>query len=212
MPVILKIEHKDGQRTALWEVTEGEKTLLQIASLSKKELSTFSLITNPGRRIEWLAVRALLRELYPSTLTIDYLENGKPVLVNHIDKISITHSGKMVGIAVHSTQNPGIDIEMVHPRIFKIADRFLSERERVKLGTEPSLEKLTLIWGAKEVMFKVYEHGNVSFKTDFLVKPFSLSAKGLLEGSIHKGDTTIGIPMEYLDLGDFMMVQTNYSN
>ena len=28
MPVILKIEHKDGQRTAVWEIKEDEYTLL----------------------------------------------------------------------------------------------------------------------------------------------------------------------------------------
>lgn len=212
MAVILKIEHKDGQRTALWEVTESESSLLQIASLGKSEANTFLQITNPGRRMEWLAVRALLKEFYPSTFTIDYLENGKPLLVNHTDKISISHSGKMVGIAVHSKKNPGIDIEMIHPRIFKIAGKFLSEQEKAALGAEPSLEQLTLVWGGKEVMFKVYEHGGVSFRNDFLLKPFTLSSKGKLEGIIHKGNDTISIPMEYINLGDFVMVQTNYSN
>ncbi len=31
MPQILKIEHKDGQRTAVWEVEEDEFTLLEKA-------------------------------------------------------------------------------------------------------------------------------------------------------------------------------------
>lgn len=212
MPVILKIESKDGQRTALWEVMEDEKSLLKTASLNKSEFDTFSMITNPGRRLEWLSVRALLKEFYPSNPTIDYLENGKPVLVNHTDKISISHSGKMVGIAVHSDHTPGIDIEMIHPRIYKIASRFLNEQEKIQLGAEPSLEQLTLIWGAKEVMFKVYGHGGISFKNDFVVAPFTISSKGFLEGIIHKDATTMSIPMEYMDLGDFILVQTYYSN
>lgn len=210
MPVILKIEHKDGQRTAVWEVKEDEYSLLEMASLDKTALDTFHSITNPGRRLEWLAVRVLLSEFFPSIPTIDYLKNGKPLLVNHTDKISISHSGKMVAIVLHSTRNPGIDIEIIHPRIVKIASRFLNEREKEYLGKQPSVEQLTIIWGAKEVMFKVYEHGGISFKNDFGVKPFTLSLKGKLEGLVFKGGGSMPIPMEYMKIGDFFLVQTDY--
>ncbi len=210
MPVILKIERKDGQRTAVWEIKEDEYTLLETAHLTKASLDTFSLITNPGRRLEWLAVRVLLREFYNSSPTIDYLENGKPLLINHTDKISISHSGNMVAIALHSNRNPGIDIELVHPRIYKIATRFLGELEKMHLGPEPSIEQLTIIWGAKEVMFKAYGQGGISFKNDFKVNPFTLSAKGTLEGIINK-ETTLIVPMEYMKIGDFVLVQTDYS-
>lgn len=211
MPVILKIAHKNGQRTAVWEVKEDEFSLLETVSLHESDRHTLSLISNPGRRIEWLAVRALLKEFYPSGPTIDYLENGRPILVNHPDKISISHSGNMVAIALHSEQSPGIDIEMIHPRIFKIATRFLNELEKKHLGPHPSAEQLTIIWGAKEVMFKVYELGGISFKNDFSVNPFTISEKGLLDGIIHKTTTTY-IPMEYMKIKDFILVQTDYSN
>lgn len=210
MPAILKIEHNDGQRTAVWEIKEDEFTLLEKASLNKNGLKALSLITNPGRRMEWLAVRTLLMEFYPSAPTIDYYENGKPLLINHTDKISISHSGNMVAIALHSKHNPGIDIERVHPRINKIASRFIGELEKAALGNQPSTEQLTIIWGAKEVMFKVYEKGEVSFKNDLEVKPFIASTKGILEGVIHK-DTIKSVPMEYLKINDFMLVQTNYN-
>jgi len=210
MPVILKIEHKNGQRTAVWEVIEDELTLLEKVSLHESERHSLSLIHNAGRRLEWLAVRALLKEFYPSGTSIDYLENGKPVLVNHTDKISISHSGNMVAIAVHSNRNPGIDIEMLHPRIFKIAARFLNELEKTHLGPHPSVEQLTIIWGAKEVLFKIYEQGGVSFKNDFSISPFTLSSKGILEGVIYK-NSTLSIPMEYMKIKDFILVQTNYS-
>lgn len=211
MPAILKIERKDGQRTAVWEVQEDEYTLLEKASLNKSALAAFSLIANPGRRLEWLAVRVLLREFYPAEPpTISYRENGKPLLVDHTDKISISHSGKMVAIVLHSGQNPGIDIERIHPRILKIATRFLGETEKQYLGVAPSAGQLTILWGAKEVMFKVYEHSGISFKNDFKVSPFAFAEKGILEGVVQK-DTPLSIPMEYIKIGDFIMVQTDYS-
>jgi 4'-phosphopantetheinyl transferase len=210
MPVILKIEHKDGQRTAIWEIKEDEFALTEIASINETDFQIFSQITNPGRRLEWLTVRALLKEFYPSVPTIQYGPNGRPYITNHPDKISISHSGKMVGIVLHPTCNPGIDIEVIQPRIFKIADRFLGETEKEFLGSQTSAQQLTILWGAKEVMFKVYEHGGISFKEDFRIKPFAISTNGKLEGLIIKGNDIRSIPMEYMQMDNFMLVQTDY--
>ena len=211
MPVILKIEHQDGQCTALWEITENEQTLLEMASLDDAGLHTFSLLTNEGRRMEWLAVRALLKELHSSASVIGYLENGKPFLLNHSDYISISHSGKMVGIVTHPNKNPGLDIEALRPKIHKIAYRFLGEREIKCLGASPTTEQLTIIWAAKEVLYKVYGQTCISFQRDFEINPFELSPKGKLEGSIHRDDN-LTIPMEYRKIGEFILVQTDYTN
>lgn len=210
MPLILKIEHPDGQRTALWEISETEQTLLEIASPGKAGLNAFSSLTNAGRRMEWLAVRALLKELYSPAPAIAYLENGKPVLQNHSDNISISHSGIMVSIVTHPQKNPGIDIEALRPRIHKIAYRFLGQQEIKYLGTSPSTEQLTIIWGAKEVMYKAYGQSGISFQQDFEIESFELSATGKLQGLIHKGDDNRIIPMEYKKVGEFMLVQTDY--
>ncbi len=79
------------------------------------------------------------------------------------------------------------------------------------LGPSPALEQLTAIWGAKEVLFKVYEHGGVTFKDELFVKPFSISQKGKLSGIIQKDHKKIFIPMEYMQIGDYMLVQTDYT-
>jgi 4'-phosphopantetheinyl transferase len=210
MPVILKIEHEDGQRTAVWEIKEEENSLVKIASMKEDDFNTFSRITNPGRRMEWLAVRVLLKEFYPYAPIINYRENGKPFLVNNSGKISISHSGKMVGIALNSSNNPGIDIEIIHPRIVKISSRFLNDTEKAYLGSQPTIEQLHIIWGAKEVLFKVYEHGGISFKDNFKIKPFTLSQKGKLDGIIDIHGKVIQVPMEYMNINNFILVQTDY--
>lgn len=212
MPVIYKIKQQSGQRTAIWQIAENEHVLTKAASLSKADYDAFSLLTNPGRRLEWLVVRILLKEFYLSPPAISYVENGRPFLLNCNDRISISHSGNIVSITLYPDKTPGIDVEVLHPRIFKIAQRFLNEPEKAYLGTDPSIEQLTIIWGAKEVMFKVYELGGISFKTDFEVKPFTLAPQGRLEGFIYKEDRPICIPMEYMKMNDFVMVQTNYFN
>lgn len=210
MPIILRTEHSDGQRTVLWSATEDEQTLLSIASLNKADFDTFSSIVNPGRRVEWLAVRALVKELLPFAPSIQYLGNGKPVLGNHTDNISISHSHGMVGITIHPKKNPGLDIEIIRARVIKITSRFIAEQEKTHLGLNPSAEQITLMWAAKEVMFKVYGQQGISFKNDFEIMPFQVSKEGKLEGHIHKGTDNLTIPMEYKRIGDFVLVQTNY--
>ena len=211
MPIIRKIEHKDGQQTAIWEILEDEFTLLEIAGLNEKDKAAFSLLANAGRRLEWLAVRALLKEYYAVCPSISYNELGRPILVGQVENISISHSGKMVAIALHSTKIPGIDIEMQHTRIFKISSRFLSESEKEYLGPTPSVEQLTIVWGAKEVLFKIYEYGGVTFNEELIVSPFELSSSGTLRGSILKDNMIIPVPLEYMQIGDYMMVQTDYT-
>lgn len=211
MPVILKIQHNDGQRTAVWEITENEPDLLNMALLNPADFSTFSSIANPGRRLEWLAVRALLKEFYASVPSIVYSQSGRPFLLDSADKISVSHSGKMVGIVLHPSRNPGIDIEAIHPRIFKISARFLSKSENKFLNNNPSAAQLVTLWAAKEVMFKVYDLSGVSFKNNLEVEPFVMSSNGKLKGIIFKDDNTLSLPMEYRQFGDYMLVQTDFS-
>ncbi len=212
MPVIQKIAHQDGQRSAVWDVKEDEFALLEMAALNQADADAYALITNPGRRLEWLAVRVLLKEFYPSPPSIIYKDNGKPFFANCPDKISISHSGKMVAIALNSEETPGIDIERLHPRILKIANRFTGEKEKEYLGANPSIEQLTIVWGAKEVMFKVYSLGEVSFKTELMLQPFKLSTEGILNGFIYKGKRPITVPMNYKQINDFILIQTDYSH
>lgn len=94
---------------------------------------------------------ALLIEHLGIKNDIRYLENGKPVVDD--GHISISHSENLVGL-VFSTHPVGLDIQSPTPKLFNIKDKFCNERELALFGE--SLEKLTLIWSAKEAIFKVY--------------------------------------------------------
>jgi 4'-phosphopantetheinyl transferase len=118
----------------------------------------------------------------------------------------------MVAIALHHIQYPGIDIERIHPRIRKIAARFLSEEEKTYLGSSPTLEQLTIVWAAKEVMFKVYEHGGVTFNKELIVKPFDIQSEGILNGLILKDSRIIPLPMKYTLVKGYILVETAYVN
>ncbi|MBQ0741343.1 4'-phosphopantetheinyl transferase superfamily protein, partial [Aquimarina celericrescens] len=70
--------------------------------------------------------------------------------------ISITHSFEFTGVIV-SDKKVGIDIEKQREKIKLIAPKFTPIEEYKALGDgEDLIRKLTIVWGAKESLYKLY--------------------------------------------------------
>ena len=186
MPPLLKINDPNGLSAGVWEITETHDELLKKAALSAEEKKVLDSYKNEGRRMQWLAVRALLGEFMSPRPVIEYKENGKPFLPGRKEHISISHSGKLAAIALHNTINPGIDVEEIHPKINKIAHRFVSDTEMSYLNQDTLTEQLCIIWAAKEVLYKTNTEGMLSFKQNLSVSRFKLADKTEFQGTIHK--------------------------
>ncbi len=208
MPVILKSDAPNAQCIAVWQVTESLETLIGKTHLTAEEKKNLTLFKNESRQCEWLAVRALLQELRPDKPVIKYKENGKPFLLDGSEEISISHSGQYIAIALNKGQHPGIDIEHIHPKIKRIAERFLNDKEKAFLHDDILVEQLCLIWCAKEVLYKIHPEGMLSFKNNLLVAPFVPGNEGSLQGSIIKDGTTTEHKLVYKKLGEYMLVYT----
>jgi phosphopantetheinyl transferase (holo-ACP synthase) len=80
-----------------------------------------------------------------------------------------------------------VDVEKSSPTIEKIRNKFLSEQESAIAfeGVEKSghrLRQLTLLWSAKETIFKWYSLGNVNFRQHICwVKPYFIRSEGFGE-------------------------------
>ncbi len=108
------------------------------------------------RRCEWATTHKLLEFVLGETVTYSYDKNGKPVLNNRNEKISISHSRNFCAVIISKIKHAGIDIEEPNDRIYRIADRFLTEDEKVWVdGSPDKIEVLYLIWCAKEALYKV---------------------------------------------------------
>lgn len=89
-------------------------------------------------------------------------EYGKPLLLEHAGiHFNISHSGSWVACAVDD--NPvGIDVELIQPIDFKIAERFFSKDEHAALLAQPDEMKLTyfyMLWTLKESYIKAEGKG-----------------------------------------------------
>jgi 4'-phosphopantetheinyl transferase len=121
----------------------------------------------------FLSVRHLLREFGYTDQDLFYDENGKPHLKDGM-YISITHSFTFSGVII-STSKIGIDIEKQRPKIAIIDKKFVGyEFNYVSEDDTDYIKKLTVIWGIKESLYKLFATPGMLFREHFLVIPFML--------------------------------------
>ena len=70
-------------------------------------------------------------------------------------------------------------MELQRNKIMRIADKFVEEEFQYLEPDSPEeyIKKLTVIWGAKEAIFKIRNEKGISFKNHIRVKTFENIAK-----------------------------------
>jgi len=157
----------------VWKITE-EKDFLENIYLNDNSKNRISRMKSEVHIKGFLSVRHLLAELNYTDDDLFYTEDGKPHLKDG-KRISISHSFNFSTIIV-SNQVIGIDIEKNREKIIRIADKFVGDE--TKFLTEKDLVKqLTVIWGAKESLFKIHPDGGLLFKHHLPIEAFKIEDK-----------------------------------
>lgn len=146
------------------------------ASLVEYALTHFK---SESRRCEWLAARMLIRELRGDSAVVLYTPEGKPLLADASEHISISHTEGYVAVAFHKHSDVGVDIERRGEKILKLRRRFMSVAEEDALDRADEQTSLLLHWSAKEAFYKIIGNRGGSFSESFLISPFRLSDVGL---------------------------------
>jgi len=165
MPITHKIESKKIT-ILVWEITESLEEIIVLGG----SINT-SNHTSEKRKKEHLVSRLLVNEIYP-TKTIIYNEFGAPELDNG-KHISISHSKELVAVIL-SDKNTGLDIEQISEKSLRLASKFVSEKNLIKLNKEKS----TLIWCIKEAIYKWHQKGGVDFIKDIIITEFIAEEHG----------------------------------
>jgi 4'-phosphopantetheinyl transferase EntD len=93
----------------------------------------------------------------------------------------------MAGILVSKNEAIGIDLEKIDTRINRVSKKFMNEAEMTFAGQENQITEKTLIWSAKETLFKLYGQKELDFKLHLLIEPFQINEnKGVFYGNICK--------------------------
>lgn len=186
MPIVLKRIEK-GYSIAIWESIESFDELLRLEPLNEADLVRWNVFQSDKRKREWITVRVLLRDLFAgeNLPAISYNEFGKPSLSNNVG-ISISHTKEFVAILINPNGNAGIDLETMRERITVLAPKFVNDEEQKFLPEKSIVDYLHVIWGAKEVMFKLNGRGELDFRAHLYVEPFQLTNKGNILARISK--------------------------
>ena len=176
MPLVYQQNINEATKLAVWHITEQEDFFLEKVMLSNN-------ITHPHKRLQHLAGRYLLTELFenfPLGL-IRIADTKKPFLANEAFHFSISHCGDYAAAIASRKNRVGVDIEVISEKVERIKDKFLSEQEQAMISeifnTQHSMlniQLLTLAWSVKETMFKWYGTGGVDFREHLHIKNISL--------------------------------------
>ncbi len=195
---------KNDTLLTLWEATETTNELLVLAELTAIEKNIFSRIHLEKRQREWLCMKILLRR-FAADRMLSNLSNGKPVITGG-RHISVSHCGNIVGV-IFSDHNLGMDIQTPNEKLFHIASKFCNVSElKAASNNDHALEILTMIWSAKEAVFKFFGE-RVHFAREMSMQPFQVKDQSLKVDyrGVHGART---FQLAHMKLNDFHIIHT----
>jgi 4'-phosphopantetheinyl transferase len=205
MPLHKTINFNSLTQILVWKITESYEELFDQVLLDDSSLLRLGGMKSELHQRGFLSVRKLLQEVGYNDFDLYYDEFGKPHLKDG-KHISITHSYQFSAIIV-SDQTVGIDIELQREKIIKIASKFNDDDNRfLKVDKkEDYIRKLTVIWGAKESVFKIRNERGISFKEHIKVRAFEMEDT-LAAAELHFDSVVKAFEIYFEEIENFILV------
>lgn len=198
MAVVNIREVYPGVSLGLWQIDEGVEQLFAQYPHLQAYRSLVEKYKNDGRKLEFLAIRALMYEmlkvngaskgLLSHAGDITHNEAGKPLFRGY--HISVTHTKGYAALILSKTSEVAVDIEYFSDRVERIASRFLRKDEKAE-----GVDSLLVHWCAKETVFKLFSEDNLNFE-EMRVKPFDTMADWACEVENLKSGQTAHVDFE----------------
>lgn len=162
MPIFFQQQINEFTRLGVWKIEETEEFFKGNVPLHRD-------VTHPHKRLQHLAGRFLLQFLFPDFPyeLVQIADTRKPYLQDERYHFSISHCGDYAAAIVSSRHRVGVDVEEPVGRILKIKDKFLADTEKEVFNVRSTMSDFqlpTLLWSAKEAVFKWYGVGAVDFR------------------------------------------------
>ncbi len=176
MPLYKSIIVNNNTKVFIWKIDESLALLSEGITLTQSNTDRLQSMKSELHQRGFLSVRHLLKEVGYTDQDLTYDAFGKPHLKDG-KHISITHSHHFSGIIISEEVPVGIDIEKLRDKIVKIARKFTPlEEYRTLANHEALIRKLTIVWGAKESLYKIYGKKKLHFLTHIHVEDFLFEA------------------------------------
>lgn len=193
----------------IWEINEDYNTLFSQVSLLPEDKITLENFQNYQRKLEWLSVRVLIKELLEKDCLIIYNGSHKPYLADKSHNISISHSKNLTSILVSNKKRVGIDLEYMSHQIHNIAHKFINKDEIITENIDQKRFHLYIHWCAKEALYKICDKQDINFKQNLTIKPFEIKKEGILNGLVHNRYGDDPYVLNYFTIDGYVVVWCN---
>ena len=204
MPLVYQQNINETTKLGVWHITEKEIFFITQVPLQRQ-------ISHPKKRLQHLAGRLLLKELYPGFPynLIRIADTRKPFLENDAYHFSISHCGHYAAVIVSKKDRVGVDIEFFSAKVENLKDKFLSITEQETFAainnyqfSIVNFQLLTMAWSIKEAIYKWYGHGGLDFKEHIHIEKISMTRKeGIAECRFLK-QKDILLPVHFIFFND----------
>ena len=199
MPLFYQQNINATTKMAIWAI---EEPLAFFESKLQGRVEDGKTIMHPVKRTQHLAARLLLKEMLPALdiNSIEYAANGKPYFENANIHFSISHCNGYAACASSEEGPVGIDIELIHERIKKVAPKFLHKSELEKINTlneEAQLKEMSFVWAAKEAMYKMNEKLGINFSEHLRIEGLTNNTKAMMSASILSEAAALDVQIHY---------------
>ncbi|MCC8359258.1 4'-phosphopantetheinyl transferase family protein [Salinimicrobium sediminilitoris] len=206
MPLYKRITINHATKVLIWKIEEPFEELSKGMELTPLCRERVDGMKSDIHRRGFMSVRHLLAQEGYQDSDLYYDEAGKPHLKDG-RYISITHSFSFSGIIL-SDREVGIDIEKQREKILLIARKFTPiEEYRTLANNDALVRKLTIVWGAKEAVYKLYAQPKVSFLQHINITDFDFEDQKTTGKITFNGETN-WFEFEFLEFEGFTCVYT----
>ena len=169
MPIIQCTNLNQNTVLAVWKITETRGELLSLFNGQFKDAGL-----NQHDNLHWLASRLLIQQLFQGSFVVLTKDGfNKPSLyVNEKPYfISITHSFAYAAVMVSEQTPVAVDLERVDERVIRVSRKFIRADDEYQ-GEDIAL-RYTLIWSAKETLYKLHGTKELDFKEHLRIQVVS---------------------------------------
>ena len=177
-------------KVLIWKIEESISKLQEGIVLSENSTTRLNAMKSQLHQRGFLSIRHLLKEVGYTDADLIYDEFGKPHLKNG-KFISITHSFTFTAIIVSDKFHVGVDIEKQRDKILKIAHKFTPfEEYKTIANVDALISKLTIVWGAKESLYKIYGKKKLLFLHHIYIEDFKFADEKTTGEIRYNGENT----------------------
>ncbi|HRN58188.1 MAG TPA: 4'-phosphopantetheinyl transferase superfamily protein [Agriterribacter sp.] len=217
MPLFFQHNINASTKLGVWHIAEPEDFFLAQVPLQQE-------ISHPHKRLQHLAGRYLLPFLFPGFPhgLIEIAGTKKPFLPDEAFHFSISHCGDYAAAIVSRSHRVGIDIEIPTFKVARVRHKFLHTEELSIMESEDNmlhatdtagetgfLRKLTLLWSAKEAVFKWYGNGEVDFSDQIRIQPpentLTVPGEGSMNGTFLK-EQRLSLTLPFVNFKEICLV------